>query len=99
MTNGEKNIKGPVDVSGWAKCESPLACYSKYPGSNLRDGTCGLGKKCPPGVKTTNPGEAPLNPFGINAGLGPAYMAQDRKVDMLAPTAAPPAAPAAAPAP
>ena len=97
-TNGEKNIKGPLDTSGWAKCESPLACYSKYPGQNLKDGTCGIGKKCPPAVKTSNPKEAPLSPFGINAGLGESYTAQKRETGGLLPAPAPPAPPAEKPA-
>lgn len=98
-TNGNKAIKGPLDTSGWAKCESPLACWSKYPGQNLVDGTCGIGKKCPPGVKTSNPAEAPLSPFGINAGLGESYTAQKRGSSLLPPPTAeapPPAAPPAA---
>ena len=78
LTNGEKNIKGPVDTSGWTeagKCETPLGCWAKYPGGNLRDATCGINKKCPPGVKTTNPAEAKMSPFGINAGIGESYTA------------------------
>jgi len=90
LTNGEKARKGKVDTAGWAKCESPLGCWAEYPGSNLKDGTCGIGEKCKPGVKTTNPAEAPLSPFGINAGVGPSYTAQ--KIPVAAP---PPAEPAA----
>ena len=68
-TNSEPNIKGPVDTSGWKKCESKgvLGCWAEYPGANLREGTCGINKKCPPAVKTSG---KTLSPFGINEGKG-----------------------------
>ena len=73
-TNGMPALKGPVDTSGWTepgKCESPLSCWSKYPGGNLRDATCGIGKKCPPAVKTAG---KTMSPFGVNEGLGESYV-------------------------
>ena len=87
--------KGPVDTSGWTeegKCTSPLACWSKYPGKNLREGTCGINKKCPPAVKTA--GES-LSPFGINEGKGESYTNQGSKTPPPPPPPPPPAEEAA----
>jgi hypothetical protein len=87
---GDKLKKGAVDTSGWTtegKCTSPLQCWADYPGKTLREGTCGIGKKCPPAVKTTG---TTLSPFGINEGAGDSYTNQGSKT----PPPAPPPAPA-----
>mmetsp|Transcript_18655 Transcript_18655/g.37960 ORF Transcript_18655/g.37960 Transcript_18655/m.37960 type:complete len:190 (+) Transcript_18655:44-613(+) len=96
-TNAEKARSGPLDTSGYTeagKCETPLSCWAKYPGKNLREGTCGINKKCPPAVKTT--GET-LSPFGINEGLGESYTNQGSKTRAPPPPPAPEPAPAAEP--
>ena len=86
---GDKLLKGPVDTTGWTdgKCTSPLQCWAEYPGKTLREGTCGIGKKCPPAVKTAG---TTLSPFGINEGKGESYTNQGSKT----PPPPPPPAPA-----
>ena len=84
--------KGPVDTSGYTvegKCTSPLQCWKDYPGKSLREGTCGINKKCPPAVKTSG---KTLSPFGVNEGKGESYTNQGSKT----PPPPPPAEEAAA---
>ena len=102
QAQSEPAKNGPLDTSGWTqdgKCTSPLSCWKDYPGSNLREGTCGINKKCPPAIKTK---AETLSPFGINefrpgapGQSGESYTNQGSRT--AAPKAAP--APAAAPAP
>ena len=69
------------------QCESPLACWSKYPGQNLVDGTRGIARSAHR-REDPNPAEVPLSPFGINAGLGESYTAQKRGSSLLPPPTA-----------
>ena len=111
QAQSEPAKNGPLDTSGWTeagKCDSPLSCWKDYPGKNLREGTCGINKKCPPAIATK---AETLSPFGINEfrpGIGQSgesYTNQGSRTPKpaaapaAAPAADPAAAPAAAPAP
>merc|ERR1719337_434828 len=66
----------PAHPAAEGKCTSPLQCWKDYPGKNLREGTCGINKKCPPAVKTEG---KTLSPFGVNEGKGESYTNQGSK--------------------
>ena len=104
QAQAEPAKNGPLDTSGWTepgKCTSPLSCWKDYPGQNLRAGTCGINKKCPPAIKTK---AETLSPFGINefkpgapGQSGESYTNQGiRSGAVTKPKAAPAAAPAVA---
>ena len=78
-TNGEPARSGPLDTTGYTeagKCDSPLSCWTKYPGQNLRAGTCGVNKQCPPAISSK--GDT-MSPFGINEFKGDSYTNQGTK--------------------
>ena len=104
QAQSEPAKNGPLDTSGWTeagKCDSPLSCWKDYPGKNLREGTCGINKKCPPAIKTK---AETLSPFGINefkpslGQSGESYTNQGSRTGVVAPVPKDLAAPAAAPA-